>query len=99
MVPEEDWIKVRGSHEPVVHIDNNGRKCDQVGRKMDIEFYNVLNQHVTKIDEQTVKLIRNVNSERQEALDMLTLKNRLLIDRIVYNRAEDSTITLEVSYK
>ena len=248
MMPEEDWIKVKGSHQPVkteeehqmilarlaqntliskkgksnnalpltgilycgkcgsrmqfkrriekgeiywiavcVHTYPDGRKCDQVGRKMDNEFYDTLNHYVTKIDDQTIKLIRNTNSERQEALDMLALKNkelakvaeaverlfelyedgtiskqklaegmdtheksklrikdeieryraivagtfedltidtfrerveefkhiwakaatskeknkayRLLIDRIVYNRSEDSTITLEVSYK
>jgi DNA invertase Pin-like site-specific DNA recombinase len=159
LVPEQDWIKVKGSHEPVkteeehqlimaklaqntlipkknrsnnvlpltgilycakcgrrmqfkrrvekgetfwtavcVYIDPHGKKCSQVGRKMDNEFYNVLNAHVTKITEQTITLIRNVNSERREALDMLSLKNKELVKVVeamerLFDLYEDGTIS------
>lgn len=138
LVAKEDWIKVKGEHEPVkteeehaqimakiaqnaiiprkcrvgtlplsgllycskcgrrmqfkrrdtknggywtamcVYTYPDGTKCDQVGRKLDDAFYKALYQKITKIDEQTLELVEEINEQYQELQALCEMKQKEL---------------------
>ncbi|MDD4600313.1 MAG: recombinase family protein [Negativicutes bacterium] len=138
LVDKEDWIKVKGEHEPVkteeeheqilariaqnaiiprkcrvgtlplsgllycskcgrrmqfkrretkngsywtamcVYAYPDGTKCDQVGRKLDDAFYKALYQKITKIDEQTLELVDEINEQYQELQALCEMKQKEL---------------------
>ncbi len=138
LVDKEDWIKVKGEHEPVkteeehaqimARIEQNkiiprkcragmlplsgllycskcgrrmqfkrsrtkngnywttlctytypdGRKCDQVGRKLDDDFYKALYQYIIKIDEQTLELVDETSAQYRELMALIEMKQKEL---------------------
>ena len=138
LVDKEDWVKVKGEHEPVkteaehaqimARVEQNkiiprkcragmlplsgllycskcgrrmqfkqsrtkdgnywtalctytypdGRKCDQVGRKLDDDFYKALYQHIIKIDEQTLELVDETNEQCRELNAVIEMKQKEL---------------------
>ena len=138
LVDKEDWVKVKGEHEPVkteeehaqimARIEQNkiiprkcragmlplsgllycskcgrrmqfkrsrtknenywtalctytypdGRKCDQVGRKLNDDFYKALYQHIIKLDEQTLELVDEINEQYRELQALIEIKQKEL---------------------
>ena len=57
----------------------DGTKCDQVGRKLDDEFYNALYQKITKFDGQTLELVDEINEQYQELQALCEMKQKELV--------------------
>ena len=56
----------------------DGKKCDQVGRKLDDDFYKALYQHIIKIDEQTLELVDETNAQCREIQTLIEMKQKEL---------------------
>ena len=56
----------------------DGKKCDQVGRKLDDDFYKALYQHIIKIDEQTLELVDETSAQYRELHALIEMKQKEL---------------------
>lgn len=54
------------------------RNVIRVGRKLDDEFYNALYQKITKLDEQTLELVDEINEQYQELQALYEMKEKEL---------------------
>jgi len=61
-----------------VYTYPDGTKCDQVGRKLDDAFYQALYQKITKLDEQTLELVDEINEQYQEIEALCEMKQKEL---------------------
>ena len=53
-------------------------RCDQVGRKLDDDFYKALYQKITKLDAQTLELVDEINEQYQELQALCEMKQKEL---------------------
>jgi hypothetical protein len=61
-----------------VYTHPDGTKCQQVGRKLDDDFYRALYQKIIKIDEKTLEMVEETNEQCQELEAFLEMKQREL---------------------
>lgn len=61
-----------------VYTHPDGTKCQQVGRKLDDDFYKALYQKIIKIDKQTLEMVEETNEQCQELEALLEVKQREL---------------------
>ncbi|XFO65327.1 hypothetical protein SPSIL_014360 [Sporomusa silvacetica DSM 10669] len=61
-----------------VYTYPDSTKCDQVGRKLDDAFYKALYQKITKLDEQTLELVDEINEQYQELEALCEMKQKEL---------------------
>lgn len=61
-----------------VHVNPDGTRCSQKGRKLDEEFYYALYSAITKIDEETVEMIDATNGQFVETETLLAVRQKEL---------------------
>jgi site-specific DNA recombinase len=61
-----------------VYTHPDGTKCQQVGRKLDDDFYKALYQKIIKINEKTLEMVEEMNEQCQELESFLKMKQREL---------------------